>query len=428
MINSSREVFVRPTARPERLPSLAGWRFVAAAMVFIFHSGVENMFASVGVQRGYMSLFFPSGWMGVGFFFILSGFILTWVARPSDTARQFWRRRAAKIFPNHIITFIAAALLIAFVAKSALNARVGILNLALVHSWFPQIPVRISYNDVTWSLSCELMFYLAFPLLLRLINKIQVRQLWVWAGGVAAIAVIVIPAVATLLPHPAVMPLLDLSPSQFWIVIQFPPVRLLDFVFGMILARIVMTGRRLPVGVGGAVALTAATFALAPYLPGTFKAVGLTFIPLGLLVAASAKADAAKRPTWLASRTMVALGELSFAFYMWHRLVLVYAYKLLGGGRGWSTPEALGLLALMFGAALILAWLQFNLVERPFMRRFAESRRIRHATELKPVAQANAGPAQEQLAEPAQEQLAGLALAQAADVGPAQAATQPESV
>jgi peptidoglycan/LPS O-acetylase OafA/YrhL len=41
---------------------------------------------------------------GVSFFFVLSGFVLTWSARPDDIATGFWRRRIARIYPVHLVT------------------------------------------------------------------------------------------------------------------------------------------------------------------------------------------------------------------------------------------------------------------------------------------------------------------------------------
>src|SRR2546430_4023453 len=101
---------------PSRLPSLTGMRFVAAGLVFLFHSLWQNFFVSPDAQKTTFSLFFQGGWAGVSFFFVLSGFVLAWAARPTDTAAKFWRRRFFKIYPNHLLTFIAAAILLSTVA------------------------------------------------------------------------------------------------------------------------------------------------------------------------------------------------------------------------------------------------------------------------------------------------------------------------
>jgi len=374
MVVLSRHAQTPSTALPTRLPTLTGMRFVAAAMVFFFHAFPENLFASPDAQSTYTAIFYHGGWAGVSFFFILSGFVLTWVVKPNERTTSFYRRRLLKVYPNHIVTFIAAFLLVTFMTNMSVRPGPATANFFLLHSWFPSMNVRISLNDVTWSLSCEVLYYLAFPLLYLLIRRIRPERLWGWAAGVAAVAMVVVPLVATRLPMDGVIPPLGLSEAQFWFILQFPPVRLLEFVFGILLARIVMTGQRLPLGFGGAVALAVAAYAIAPLFPPVFNVGAVLFVPLGLVVAAGAVADVEQRRTWLSTRTMVWLGEISFAFYLWHRLVLIYGHKWFGEGETWSTPVVLGMLALLFGVSLLLAWWTYTLVERPIMRRFGRTR------------------------------------------------------
>ncbi len=87
-------------APPPGSPSLTGLRFIAAALVFAFHSSLTNFplspFADEDVAHGYEWLFSKAGWIGVSFFFILSGFVLTWSSRGGDTLTSFWRRRLAE--------------------------------------------------------------------------------------------------------------------------------------------------------------------------------------------------------------------------------------------------------------------------------------------------------------------------------------------
>src|SRR5688500_12797828 len=81
---------------PSRLPSLTGARFIAAGLVFVFHATFAWPFASSGAQETSGLLFSQGGYTGVTFFFILSGFVLTWAVRPGDTTPRFWRRRFFK--------------------------------------------------------------------------------------------------------------------------------------------------------------------------------------------------------------------------------------------------------------------------------------------------------------------------------------------
>src|ERR1700755_2106401 len=82
-----------------RLPSLTGMRFLAAFLVFAFHATFALPLRDTALGVHYANLVSKAGYVGVGFFFILSGFVLTWTVRPGDSAGQFWRRRFAKVFP-----------------------------------------------------------------------------------------------------------------------------------------------------------------------------------------------------------------------------------------------------------------------------------------------------------------------------------------
>ncbi|PSL51983.1 peptidoglycan/LPS O-acetylase OafA/YrhL [Saccharothrix carnea] len=369
------------TAGPAKthLRSLTGMRFFAAAGVFLFHGGAAvHVFASGTAHQTYGAAFGQAGWSAVSFFFVLSGFVLTWSARPNDTKGAFWLRRVAKVWPNHVVTFVAAALLITLVAGRTLNAADAVPNLFLVHSWIPRPSAAMSVNTVSWSLACEALFYLCFPLLLPLIRRIRPERLWAWALGVVGLTFLIALAAYALPAEPA-WPVATGSLWRNWFVYLLPVSRLPEFVLGILLARIVLTGRKLPLGFGGSVALTVVAYAVASLFPGaTVTMVAVTVLPLGLVIAAGAAAESEGRPTLLSGRTMVWLGEVSFAFYMCHLLVLRYGLLWLAPGTH-PTPVALGLLTLAFVGTTALAWLMFVLVERPITRRVSSHLRRRAA-------------------------------------------------
>lgn len=372
-------------APPGLLPSLTGLRFVAAGLVVGYHLAWQHLFADQGAQQTVFSLFSQGGWTGVGIFFVLSGFLLTWSARSADRVTGFWWRRVVKIFPNHLVTLVAAVLLLALVTNAAVDRSDTVANLFLVHSWFPSMTTRFSGNPVAWSLSCEALFYLAFPALLAAIRRIRPERLWAWTVGVVA-AIAAVPAVATLLPAGPRFPVTEFTPWEMWFVYQFPPVRMLDFVVGILLARIVLTGRRLPFGLGGAVAVAVGAYFVAPLFPRNVDLVAVTVLPVGLVIAAAAVADTERRRTWLSGPVATGLGKLSYAFYLWQFLVLTYGHEWLGGPtKSWGTPGALGVAALLLAVTLGLAALQYVLVERPLVRLASERSRRRRAAAIPPI-------------------------------------------
>ncbi|MFK3734509.1 acyltransferase family protein [Streptomyces sp. NPDC088090] len=354
-----------------RLPTLTGMRFIAAALVFLHHGIWVNVFSDRDVVSLYHDLFITAGHVGVSFFFLLSGFVLTWSARKKDTFGRYLRRRVAKLYPNHVVTFVAALLLVA----TTTELYQAIPNLLMVQSWFPVYSLMFSVNPPSWSLACEALFYLAFPLLLRWANRIPVEKLWWWVGGVVAAVIGVAVFAQTVLAGGPAMP--DGQPIglyQFWFVYALPPVRALDFFLGILLARIVINGRWIRVGMLPAALLFVACYALASQLPYVYGLNAATIIPIALLVPAAAVADVEGRRTGLRGRFAIWLGEISYAFYLVHAIVLIWCRAQLGHPQGWSTPAGLALLLAGLVASVLVAWALYALVERPAMRRWSRPR------------------------------------------------------
>lgn len=350
-----------PAAAPEiRLPSLTGLRWIAAFMVFGFHISVVGL-VDTGVAGTVMHRVFGQGAVGVSFFFILSGFVLAWSARPGDTPRRFWQRRFAKIYPNHVVTW-APALAVAVAAGTTITVPIVVTNLFLVHAWVPDITVFYGMNSVSWSLACEAFFYLLFPLLFAGLRRLPERVLWPCTFAVMAV-IWVIPVAVRVLPD-------DL---HYWAIWVLPVSRLPEFVLGILLARVVRAGRFPTVGTAPFVVFAVAGYVASAWLPFGFRIVAGTSIPLALLIAAVAVADVTGRPFPLRARWAVWLGEVSYAFYLLHLLGLRLIARVFGSGH--PVAVEIGLVLLALGGAVFGSWLLYIWVERPGMRIFGPRRR-----------------------------------------------------
>jgi peptidoglycan/LPS O-acetylase OafA/YrhL len=135
---------------------------MAALLVFGLH--LRNLGYLSGAPVDIIGWPFMAGATGVSFFFVLSGFVLTWSARSHDTAAGFWRRRIARIYPVHLVTAVAAMLLgSAILGQPRPTGQQLAANLLLIHSWWPAWWQTL--NPVSWSLACEAFFYATFPVL-----------------------------------------------------------------------------------------------------------------------------------------------------------------------------------------------------------------------------------------------------------------------
>ncbi|MFE7188156.1 acyltransferase family protein [Kitasatospora sp. NPDC057541] len=359
-----------------RLPSLTGMRWIAALLVFLTHVSVAKPFDTPALNDFMSDYLSRAGFLGVGFFFVLSGFVLTWSAKEGDRPSAFYRRRLFKLYPNHAVTWLVGLLLMAR-AGAELTAAGTVPSLFLLQSWIPSLEVIGGTNGPSWSLACEVLFYLSFPVILPLVRRIRPERLWLWVGVMTA-ALFALPLIAQLLPGSPNSPWQPLSFWRYWFVYFLPAARLPEFVLGILLARIVRTGRWVAIGWPVAALLTVAGYALMITLPDAWGMAAPTALPVGLLIAAVAARDAAGVGTPFAGRTMVWLGEVSFAFYMVHFLVIQYGPLGLAatgsaGANTWSTPGALGVMGITLALSIGFGWALYRLVEVPVMRRWGRS-------------------------------------------------------
>ncbi|MFI1167688.1 acyltransferase family protein [Streptomyces sp. NPDC020801] len=362
-------------SRPSRLPSLTGLRFPAAFMVFVFHASlplpVVRLLADDKVERRFAWAVGPSGALGVTFFFVLSGFVLTWSAPDDDTAPSFWRRRFVKILPNYVVAWVLAMVL--YAAATPLLPALGALFMLQV--WTPYFSEHLPVNPPSWSLAVEAVFYLAFPLLLAGIKRIRADRLKYWIAGTVA-AVFATPLVTYhLVPAgPHVMPGTDgTSPVHYWFAYIMPLPRVLDFALGILVARAVMLNRWRNIGMVWSGVLLAAGYIACYNVPYLYAQRAMCLIPAVTLIAAAAMADQEGRFTLFRSRAMTWLGNVSFAFYLLHFIVLAGVRKLLGTEL-YGTATGVVVIAGEAVATLLASWALYSLVERPLTRRFSRPR------------------------------------------------------
>src|SRR5438270_6476303 len=171
-------------SRP-RLPALTSLRFFAAFHVFLFHMLAMGAVFGPAWFHSLSSI----GYVGVTFFFVLSGFILVYTyAGTSVSRRDFWHARFARVYPAYVFALLLTTpffilgvrhyheIGLPFMAFEAAHVKcTAALELLLLQAWVP--PAALSWNGVGWSLSVEAFFYLLFPLLLTRFTRFSRKQL-----------------------------------------------------------------------------------------------------------------------------------------------------------------------------------------------------------------------------------------------------------
>ncbi len=377
-------------SRHVRLHSLTGLRFVAALLVFCYHSSLQiptiAVFGYGSTGSHWARISSNAGAVGVTFFFVLSGFVLTWSARVNDTIRAFWRRRLLKIYPNYVVAWLLAMVLF---AASTTPAWRAILNLFMLQVWVPDFFTNFSVDPPSWSLGAEAFFYAAFPLLLRLANRIEPSRLKYWtAATFAAIVAAPVLAYAFLSENPKVPGNFDASPLQYWLVYILPPVRVFDFALGILVARLVLTGRWRNIGLVNSALVLVAAYVATMYVPYLYAQRVVCVIPMALVIAAAAMADSRGKSSFLASRPMRWLGDISFAFYLLHFIVITmvmkYARKLFGE-QFFSATAGVALLVVAVLITVAASQLLYWGFERPITQRWSMRRKASAERGSQPV-------------------------------------------
>ena len=321
-----------------RLPSLTALRFFAAALVVVVHLQAIWPRAAV-LQRGDV---------GVSFFYLLSGFILTWAPSTTDTPIRFYRRRFARIVPVHLLTW-AVAILVFLAINGGIGSPLGdALSLVLLQAWIPTSSIAYAANGVAWSLSVEVLFYACFPFLLVAMRRLRSRGLWT----VVVTMLVVIVADLLLVPRAG-------------LVYIFPPSRLPEFVIGVAVSLLVQSGWRPPIGFLPAAVLAAVAVVIdfLPGVPDRWSFAAVTVVPFALLIAAACRSDLAGSSR-LAGAGWVRLGEWSFALFMTHQIVLRLLHALVP-----DQELEIALLAPVLALCVGIAAAVFHLVEKPLERR-----------------------------------------------------------
>ena len=332
-----------------RLDSLTSARWFAALYVFALHSTAH--FAPGMGSASAASL----GYSGVGFFFVLSGFVLAWSRADVPTEVFYWRR-FARIYPLHLVTFLVAVLLLPAEVQGSNGLFPTVCGLLLVQAWVPMLHVMLAGNGASWSLSCEAFFYAVMPFLRP--RPKPWRMVWL------AIALTVVACVT-----------LRLAAGTMYVdqVAFFNPAfRLGEFVAGVALGSAMRQGwqprwstRTAAVAAGVTMAALTGLNVFIVELPRDI--VGLAAVlPFAALVCALATSDVAGRRSWLHHRGLVFFGECSFALYLVHGLVI----RSMPFGGGLSRVGA----ALV--VSMLLAVLAHRLVERPAEARLRRMKQI----------------------------------------------------
>ena len=342
--------------RGGKLEGIEASRGLAAMMVVMFHvTSVLTQHNQYGVRvMGGLWLF---GRAGVDFFFVLSGFIITFIhtrdfGQP-DQFVPFWRKRVWRIYPVYWFATLGTQALLAF-SPTADRAEQNPWH--IVASWLLVPELGVPIVGVGWSLRHELLFYAFFGLLL-LQRRVGAAILTMWACGCVWNAGAMMAAGKPYFTGIAG----DLVFRTFN----------LEFFFGIAVAFLVRRPAWRPRAmlIAGAILFMGNGLyeSFGPPLPNEWPPHNALYaIGAALMLYGTACLDL--RRQWTVPRWALALGSASYSIYLVHAPVAAVVAELIRRIRA-AVPIPIELTFIVtVGAGVIAGLIVHRLVERPVMR------------------------------------------------------------
>lgn len=336
-----------PPDKFRQFPSLNGWRAVAILLVLANHARIIN---GCPAEIGRLSAKVFGSVLGVRCFFTVSGLLITWLMLKEESEggnlslKRFYARRAARILPVYLACLLVLAIL-HWTAFYPQPLHIWLQLLTFTRNFHQSAQPEFLPSAHLWSLSVEEQFYLLWPIaFLLLCRRPRLRLALLGLVFFIAAGWNTVTLLGAFNRH---LYFLFQDHSTFVqmdcvtlgcvaaILLKFRPEEVQRFfqknslgIFCASSALIVI-----PEIVGTATTLQAVAFACLMLQSALFP----HFPPFKIL-----------NHPWL-----VKVGILSYSMYIWQQLVFCF----------WPAPT---LWFLAFPATLLVAWLSYSLVEKPF--------------------------------------------------------------
>jgi peptidoglycan/LPS O-acetylase OafA/YrhL len=308
--------------RTGAIPALTGLRFVAALMVFFSHYPISGLGE---VPERIMA----SGYSGVTFFFVLSGFIIAYnyieqfETNPLRSTPKYLWARFSRVYPLYILSMAFV-----WLQKDA-NTPIAIYIFA-AQAWHSDTSIIAGLNSPAWSVSVEFFLYLCFPLLIPAFSSLGILRPGFKMFAAALIVIISQLSLAAYFgtpPHDSLT--LGDPNSAHRMLYNFPLPRIFDFTLGILTAAYYLRREEnrtnskqwgyASYGIAAAIILFMAS--KLNYLSSFSWDASYAWL-FALLILSIAESQQSVLSMFLSTKKAVLLGEASFAFYLIHVIAL----------------------------------------------------------------------------------------------------------
>jgi len=355
---------IPPTPLPARLQSLQALRAIAALLVVVFHSALiwRELSGSTGFGGPW-----DQGWAGVDLFFVISGFVMVWVAGDRaagiQSALRFWFDRATRVYPLWWVfcSLMALYFLLVYgqpaspVTQTAESAW-GMFARSMLLWPQGEMPVLV----VGWTLIFELAFYGLFGLLLLVPAKWRPVGLALW-GAILIYRWNFTPAESSL--------------AYSWHMTLADQL-CMEFLIGAAVAYSLKISRLPPVAAVGFCCVGVIAFLSSMAFAGGFDGEEvnrnrvLAFgLPSGLILLGVIGWELSGKGRF--AKGLLRIGDASYTLYLSHFLVLLVLKRVftsLGLFTGGSSFSMAGFVLVGLTASIIASLILYRLIERPLLR------------------------------------------------------------
>lgn len=357
------------------IPGLDGLRAVAFLLVFALHADYVQV-----------------GWVGVQFFFVLSGFLITGILLdmkkalpPREYFVKFYGRRFLRIFPLYyfylvLMLGVAALLLYYSYRPGYMKIFFEQVRYAFLYVYDFFFATRYARNtnflDHFWSLSVEEQFYIFWPLLILLVPEKALKKLFVVfmvLGPIFRVAFFLFQRLG--MYH---FPANDVS----WFIYPLPFSHIDAFAFGAYLSRYSIPHAKkqffillvaLPligfaaqyIATGDIGNVSALGFPI--FLGNAYQFIwGYSLLNYFFAVTIQMVAREGAFLRFLDWKPMQYLGKISYGLYVYHAPLIWFAGRIRDLGLPEPTARALAAL-ISFVATLLIASASYHLMEKPIL-------------------------------------------------------------
>ena len=303
---------------------------------------------------------------GVGpmFFMLMTGFVMSrsYGAKILDRTFSYGKyilRRLFKFYPLHLLCLLTVVVIRRHTME-ATDYQALLPNILLLQSWIPEQSYYFSGNAASWYLSDLILFLFLFPFLYKGIGRMK------GSGLLRLVACLL----AVYVGYTACLQTDDLN---YWLYI-FPPVRLLDFIWGMVMYRCYelypTLGRGtnptwIEIAMAVAVVLTIVSYPLHDkwHVALIHWAV---MIPM-MWVFLQGNQHGGWISRFLKTRTMVWLGGLTLETYLLHQLI--FAIMLNNAEKYDIHLPYILMLVCCLGVVVLISWLTHTYIVNPLNRK-----------------------------------------------------------